>query len=257
MSLKRARFNAPRTIVAAASCRRVHASGGKMPPLRPTHPVGQGPGFMPSKTINPLPLLSRTPDAWAENVLQQPLVLLNDHAYLEKKAAANALELLNRWPEPRSPRSWVTTLAGIARDETAHLTLVCRLLQRRGGRLEKTHRNPYATDLRKHVRSGGGARELLDRLLISALIEARSCERFEVLGRIAADADLVKLYQGLFLSENKHYAIFLRLAGYVRPATEVRERWQELVTAEAMVLAAQLPGPRMHSSHENLGIHHT
>jgi tRNA-(ms[2]io[6]A)-hydroxylase len=205
---------------------------------------------MPSKTINPMPLLSRTPDAWAIGVLQQPLALLNDHAYLEKKAAANALELLNRWPEPRCPRSWVTTLAGIARDETAHLAMVCRLLQRRGGRLEKTHRNPYATDLRNQVRTGRGTKELLDRLLISALIEARSCERFEVLGRVANDVNLAKLYQGLFLSENKHYAIFLRLAGYVRPATEVQERWQELITAEAKILAAQLPGPRMHSSHE-------
>ena len=193
-----------------------------------------------------LPLLSRTPDTWAETVLRQPLELLNDHAYLEKKAAANALELLNRWPEPTCPRSWVPTLAAIARDETAHLALVCRLLQRRGGRLQKMHKNEYANVLRKEVRKGG-AQELLDRLLVSALIEARSCERFEVLGRVSDDADLAKLYQGLYHSESKHYAIFLQLAAKVRPAAEVDDRWQKLLQIEAEVLAAQEPGPRMHS----------
>src|ERR1700746_4023207 len=99
---------------------------------------------MSSSAVDPEPLKSRTPDAWAEAVLRQPLALLNDHAYLEKKAAANALELLNRWPEPDCPAMWVSTLAAIARDETAHLALVCRLLQRRGGQLQKMHRNEYA-----------------------------------------------------------------------------------------------------------------
>jgi tRNA 2-(methylsulfanyl)-N6-isopentenyladenosine37 hydroxylase len=202
---------------------------------------------MPAESLHSLPLLSRTPDTWAEAVLRQPRALLNDHAYLEKKAAANALELLNRWPEPRCPRLWVPTLAAIARDETAHLTLVCRLLQRRGGRLEKTHKNSYATALRHEVRKGSGTLELLDRLLISALIEARSCERFEVLGRVSSDRELQALYQGLYLSENKHYAVFLRLAGYVRPLEEIQSRWQELLGAEAAAIAAQPPGPRMHS----------
>jgi tRNA-(ms[2]io[6]A)-hydroxylase len=200
-----------------------------------------------SQTLRPLPLLARTPDAWAEAVLLQPCALLNDHAYLEKKAATNALELLNRWPEPRCPQSWVRVLAAVARDETHHLTMVCRLLQRRGGRLEKMHKNAYATQLRQQVRKGRGGQELLDRLLISALIEARSCERFEVLGRVSAEADLAGLYQSLYLSESKHYAVFLRLAHHVRPATEIEGRWQELLAAEAAIIAAQPPGPRMHS----------
>src|SRR5262245_54708419 len=83
-----------------------------------------------------LPLKSRTSDRWALAVLREPLALLSDHAYLEKKAANNALELLNRWPDPEPPKSWITTLANVARDEAAHLALVCRLLARRGGRLE-------------------------------------------------------------------------------------------------------------------------
>src|SRR5947209_17889489 len=98
-----------------------------------------------------LPLRYLTPARWATDVLAAPLALLSDHAYLEKKAAANALELLNRWPEPRCPRIWVPTLAAIAKDEAAHLALLCRLLQRRGGRLERRRRNDYALALREHV----------------------------------------------------------------------------------------------------------
>jgi tRNA 2-(methylsulfanyl)-N6-isopentenyladenosine37 hydroxylase len=200
----------------------------------------------PHKT---LPLLSRTPEAWAEQVMREPLALLNDHAYLEKKAAANALELLNRWPEPRQPRLWVATLAGIARDEAAHLAMVCRLLQRRGGSLDKTHKNSYATALRERVRRGKGTQELLDRLLVSALIEARSCERFEILGRVSSEADLARLYQNLYTSESKHFAVFLRLAALVRPEEEVATRWHDFLVAEAEILAAEPPGPRMHGGY--------
>lgn len=198
-----------------------------------------------------LPLLVRTPDVWAESVLREPLALLNDHAYLEKKAASNALEMLNRWPEPLPPKLWISTLADVARDETAHLAIVCKILQRRGGRLEKVHRNPYASALREHVRTGFGTQELIDRLLISALIEVRSCERFEVLGRVSDDAELTKLYRRLWASERNHYTLFLRLARRVLPA-EVEERWQFLLAREAEILAVQPPGPRIHSGLPNV-----
>ena len=86
------------------------------------------------------------------------------------KAASNALELMNRWPEPVCPEGWVTTLASVARDEAAHLNSVTRLLSQRGGKLERLHKNPYAHDLRRLVRKGAGVQELLDRLLVSALL---------------------------------------------------------------------------------------
>jgi tRNA-(ms[2]io[6]A)-hydroxylase len=199
--------------------------------------------------LDDLPLISRTPDAWAEGALRSPLALLNDHAYLEKKAAANALELLNRWPEPACPDAWTSTLAAVANDETAHLNSVVRLLARRGGRLERTHRNPYANALRDLVRKGRGSHELTDRLLISALIEARSCERFVILARCARDRDreLARFYHRLGASELGHFHVFLVLAGHVLPHAEVEARWLELLEAEAKILAAQPPGPRMHS----------
>src|SRR5215204_2132548 len=98
-----------------------------------------------------LPLRYRTPATWAPSVLAAPLELLNDHAHLEKKAAANALELLNRWPEPSPPENWVAAMTAVARDEVEHLAVVSRLLARRGGMLTKSHANPYASELHKLV----------------------------------------------------------------------------------------------------------
>jgi tRNA-(ms[2]io[6]A)-hydroxylase len=181
-----------------------------------------------------LVLKYRTPDRWAEEVLRHPLALLSDHAYLEKKAASNALELMNRWPEPVCPEGWVGTLASVARDEAAHLYSVTRLLSQRGGRLERLHKNPYANDLR----------------LVSALIEARSCERFEVLSRACQDAELGQFYRSLWGSEFGHYTVFLQLARDIVQERGVERRWGEMVQAEAIIIASQPAGSRMHSGLE-------
>ena len=195
-----------------------------------------------------LPLRHATPPQWAREALRHPLELLNDHAHLEKKAAANALELLNRWPEPNPPENWVAAMTAIARDEVEHLAVVSRLLARRGGRLTRQHANPYAADLHKLVRRGQGRDELVDRLMISALIEARSCERFALLGEACADdPELQKLYRGLWASEHGHYRTFLQLAEEVQPADAVSRRWQQMLDAEASIIARQPPGPRMHA----------
>jgi tRNA 2-(methylsulfanyl)-N6-isopentenyladenosine37 hydroxylase len=199
-----------------------------------------------------LPLRYVTPKSWADTVLRQPLPLLNDHAHLEKKAAANALELLNRWPEPSPPENWVSAMTAVARDEVEHLAVVSRLLARRGGRLTKQHSNPYAADLRALVRQGQGPAELVDRLMISALIEARSCERFKLLADAVPDGDrdLQRLYRGLWASEHGHYLSFLQLAGQLQPAAAVALRWGQMLDAEAKIIQRQPPGPRMHSGME-------
>lgn len=196
-----------------------------------------------------LPLHSRTPAAWGRSVLADPLALLNDHAFLEKKAATNALELLTRWPNEWVP-GWIETMTGVARDEAAHLAQVTRLILRRGGRLERIHRNPYATALRQLVRKGTVG-EPIDRLLVSAIIEARSCERFAVLAEAARDLEpeLAGFYQRLYSSELGHFTTFLRLANKILPPARVDERWQEILAHEARILAAQEPGPRIHSGH--------
>ena len=196
-----------------------------------------------------IPLVSRTPEGWAELALREPLALLNDHAYLEKKAATNALELLNRWPEPSCPEEWTPTLAAIASDEASHLVTVVRILVERGGRLERTHRNDYANRLRLHVRKGQGSDELVDRLLISALIELRSCERFVLLAHRCRSRDetLHRLYHRLGSSELGHYHVFLRLASSTVRSDLVETRWREMLEFEAAAIAAEPTGPRIHS----------
>ncbi len=195
--------------------------------------------------VDTLPLLSRTPPEWARSVLAEPVELLIDHAFLEKKAANNAMDLLTRWPGEWLP-GWVETMTSVARDEAAHLAQVVRLILRRGGRLGRVHKNPYANALRLLVRKGEQA-EPLDRLFISALIEARSCERFAVLADHCDDAELARFYGSLFASELGHYKVFLRLAHKLAPKAEVESRFAQLLEAEARILAAQPPGPRIHS----------
>ncbi|MBM3787466.1 MAG: tRNA-(ms[2]io[6]A)-hydroxylase [Acidobacteria bacterium] len=194
-----------------------------------------------------LPLHSVTPIEWGLRAMADPIALLNDHAFLEKKAANNALELLTRWPTDWVP-GWVETMTAVARDEAAHLAQVMRILLRRGGRLERMHKNPYANELRLLVRKGGNG-EIVDRLLISALIEARSCERFQVLSAAAGqldDSELAAFYSRLYASELGHFTTFLRLANKLSRSTATR--WEEMLASEAKILAAQSPGPRIHSS---------
>jgi tRNA-(ms[2]io[6]A)-hydroxylase len=192
-----------------------------------------------------LPLLSSTSIEWGQAVLAEPISLLIDHAFLEKKAATNALELLTRWPNDWLD-GWVEAMTGIARDEVAHLAQVTRLLLNRGGRLDRFHKNPYANALRQRVRKGDPT-ELLDRLLVAALIELRSCERFSVLASISEDAELAGFYRSLFSSERGHYRLFLSLARKFTGQTELGDRWQQMLLSEACILAEQVPGPRIHS----------
>ncbi|MEZ5399647.1 MAG: tRNA isopentenyl-2-thiomethyl-A-37 hydroxylase MiaE [Bryobacteraceae bacterium] len=195
--------------------------------------------------IDALPLRSRTASSWAGAALADPLALLVDHAYLEKKAANNAMDLMTRWPNDWVP-GWVETLSSVARDEAAHLARVARLLIARGGRLTRIHKNPYANELRLLVRRGQDA-EAIDRLFVSALIEARSCERFAVLAGACEDEELAAFYRGLFTSEFGHYKVFLKLAAKVAPVAHWESRWERMLDAEAEILARQAPGPRIHS----------
>jgi tRNA-(ms[2]io[6]A)-hydroxylase len=192
-----------------------------------------------------LPLHSRTPIEWGRSVLAEPLSLLIDHAFLEKKAATNALELLTRWPNDWMD-GWVEAMTGIARDEMSHFAQVVRILLNRGGRLDRFHKNPYANGLRQLVRKAS-RQELLDRLLVAALIEVRSCERFSVLASASDDPELGPFYRSLYASELGHYRIFLHLAGKFTPQAEVDARWQQMLAEEAAILAVQEVGPRIHS----------
>src|SRR5436190_1033587 len=184
-----------------------------------------------------LPLVDKTPLRWGRSVLEDPIALLIDHAFLEKKAAMNAMELMTRWPTEWF-EGWVETMTRIARDEASHLAQVANLLIRRGGKLARAHKSEYANQLRTLVRKGD-SREIIDRLLVSALIEARSCERFAVLATVARDEELSAFYKALFNSEFGHYKTFLRTATKINNAKPVNERWKELLEAESVVIGRQ------------------
>jgi len=194
-----------------------------------------------------LPLRRRTPDRWAAGVLKDIPTLLNDHAHLEKKAAGNALDLLPHWPGAHPPKRWVRVLTSIACDEVRHLATVARLIERNGGEMTRSHRSTYARDLRALVRKGRTPGEIVDRLLVSALIEARSCERFEILSRCAPAGELGKLYAALWGSEHGHYRVFLELAQAIVPEVECERRWEELLDAEAEIITRQGGEPGIHS----------
>lgn len=217
---------------------------------------------VPSPTMDPVvsspsPLRVATPPSWVDGVLARPRVFLNDHAHLERKAASNALELLSRWPYPVDAEGeealagadrWSRLLASIARDEVRHLAQVLRILTARGGHFERSHLNPYAAALRAAVRRGEGLRDTLDRLLVAALIEARSGERFALLAAQVEDMELARFYGSLVASEEGHYRAFLDLARLLPGvADQVDARWEALLDLEAQILASLPPGPTMHS----------
>jgi tRNA-(ms[2]io[6]A)-hydroxylase len=148
-----------------------------------------------------------TDEAWIEAALADVDALLVDHAHCEMKAASNALSLAVRYCERPE---LVRALSALAEEEVAHFRRVHDLLIERGKTLGPPPVDPYAAALRKLA--GGRAITLVDRLLVAALIEARSCERFRLLSERAADPRLRAMYSELLASEAGHYRTFVDLA---------------------------------------------
>jgi tRNA 2-(methylsulfanyl)-N6-isopentenyladenosine37 hydroxylase len=153
-------------------------------------------------------LLCQTSPAWTELAVARFDEVLVDHAHCEKKAAAHALSMLVAFPrEPGLPRA----MARLAREEAGHLGQVLALMEKRGLALERDTGDPYAQGLQALVRQPL-AQRLLDRLIVSALIEARSEERLRLLSLHLPDAELRAFYGKLADSEAGHGSLFLRLA---------------------------------------------
>jgi tRNA-(ms[2]io[6]A)-hydroxylase len=180
-------------------------------------------------------LRSRTDGRWLPHALAHLDAVLVDHAHCEKKAAANALSMLQAYPEvPGLPAQ----MARLAREESGHLARVLQLLEARGLALGRDPGDPYAQGLQALVRTPSRARQL-DRFLVAAIIEARSCERLGLLATGLSDRDLQRLYAELARSEDGHQRLFLRLAERVH-GEAARPRLETLLRAEAEILA-QLP----------------
>lgn len=182
-----------------------------------------------------------TPPGWAAAALEEPHALLSDHAYCELGAASSAHGLIARAPDRAR---LVDGLAALAGEEMRHFRIVHRQLRRMGGELEPVRRNEYTAGLLAAVRRG--ASSLLDRLLIAALIERRSLERFELLAA-AAPAPLDELYRRLGPSEAGHAVFFAEMACELAPSDVVEARLRELEAHEAAVIRGLPCAPRIHS----------
>jgi tRNA 2-(methylsulfanyl)-N6-isopentenyladenosine37 hydroxylase len=190
-----------------------------------------------------LNLQSSTSERWLRQVDAHLEEILIDHAHCERKAAACALHLMDSYTENLDLCREMTR---IVREELEHFHLVIDLLQRRGIRFRRLPPGPYGRRLHALIRKREPQRAV-DRLLVAGLIEARSCERFDVLRRHVEDAELAGFYGGLFESEARHHSTYVRLATDFADDQEVHQRLRELAQAEAEILAHGDDRPRMHS----------
>lgn len=152
-------------------------------------------------------LLCKTPDPWVEAAPVNLPILLMDHANCEKKAASTALNLMYRYVEYPE---LLQQLSRLAREELRHFEQVLDVMADRGIEYEQISSARYAGELRKEVRTFEPAR-LIDILIVSAIVEARSCERFERLVHVL-DQELADFYGSLLKSEARHFKVYLGFA---------------------------------------------
>ncbi len=189
-----------------------------------------------------LHLAEETQPGWLERAIAGIDEVLLDHAHAEKKAAAAAVGMLFRYPDKPG---LLAPLAALAREELGHFEQLLAALSARGQAFRAQRPSPYAGSLHALVRPTEPER-LLDTLLVSALIEARSCERFQLLGA-ALDEPLGALYRDLVASEARHHGLYLELARQVADPDAVAGRLDALAEAEARILADSPPWPRLHT----------
>jgi len=188
-------------------------------------------------------LAAATDGAWVQRALAEVDEILVDHAHCEKKAASTALSLLFRYPERGE---LLVPLARLAQEELGHFAEVVEVLDARGVGLRHQVPSSYAGALMAAVRPAEPER-LVDTLLCAALIEARSCERMQLLADALTDDRLVTLYRGLLRAEARHHATYVRLAAAVEDPDVVDARLVELARHEAAVIAEATPRPRLHA----------
>ncbi len=183
-----------------------------------------------------------TPQAWVEAALENQDILLLDHKNCEYKAASNAINLMAKYQEKEA---LVFAMARLAREELAHYEQVMKIIKRRGIALRPLTSSRYAMGLRKIVRRTGPGM-MIDILLVSAFIEARSCERFGALAP-HLDDELSKFYSGLLKSEMRHYLGYLKLANLYGDTHDIAERIAVIRPLEQALIADPDTEFRFHS----------
>ncbi|MEI9920001.1 MAG: tRNA-(ms[2]io[6]A)-hydroxylase [Bacteroidota bacterium] len=171
--------------------------------------------------------------------------ILIDHAWCEQKAASTCVSLIVQYP---GYDKLVEMLMPMVTEEWSHFERVVNELKKRGHSLGHNRKDEYVDRVQKIMKKGGSRDEqLVEKLLMSALIEARSCERFRLLWKEISDEGLRQFYYELMVSEAGHYKNFLALAKEYMEADKVMERWREILVAESeIVRTLEVRGDRMH-----------
>jgi tRNA-(ms[2]io[6]A)-hydroxylase len=175
-----------------------------------------------------------TDPRWVNIVESNIEEILTDHAWCEQKAATNAISIITLNSEKSE---LVSAMISLAKEELEHFEQVVNLIQKRGLFFGRERTDSYVNELFKFAQRGGSRNQsLVDRLLFSAMIEARSCERFKLLSEKISDPELAKFYRDLMISEAGHYVTFLNFARQYAENIDVEVRWQEWLAHEAQVI---------------------
>ncbi len=186
-----------------------------------------------------------TDPRWVNIVEKSIEDILVDHAYCEQKAATTCISLIVLYPYKKEI---VNALAPIVAEEWGHFRMVLAELEKRGFSLGNARKDDYVSLLTKNQRKGGSKDDqLVEKLLMCAIIEARSCERFRLLSEKLEEEDLREFYRKLMISEAGHYRLFIDLANNYWSADKVKIRFNELIEDEAKILQQiELRGDRVH-----------
>lgn len=185
-----------------------------------------------------------TDPRWVNIVEKDIAEILTDHAWCEQKAASTAISLTVHYPEHLE---LVSAMIDLAQEELSHFKMVVDKLTERGLKLGRERKDNYVNDLLPFLRKGVDRNiVLLDKLLFSAMIEARSCERFRLLAENIADNDLKSFYRELMESEAGHYKLFIGFARRYADRNLVDKRWEEFLEFEAEVVSRYGKTASMH-----------
>ena len=175
-----------------------------------------------------------TDPRWVNIVETNLQEILTDHAWCEQKAATNVITIITYNSEHEE---LVTQLLPIAKEELEHFQMVHNIIKERGLKLGRERKDHYVNELFKFMKKDGSRNDsFIDRLLFSAMIEARSCERFKVLSQNIKDPKLAKFYKDLMISEAGHYTTFLSFARKYSEKVDVDKRWAEWLEFEGELI---------------------
>lgn len=171
--------------------------------------------------------------------------ILTDHAFCEQKAATMGITLIVKFSDHVKLVDEVTPLVA---EEWGHFRKVLKELKKRDMVLGKQRKDEYVVALHGQMRKGGSREQsMMEYLLVSAMVEARSCERFRLLSLYCKDEYLRKFYYEFMVSEAGHYRMFIDLAKYYLPEAQVKMRWEEMLVTEAEIMSGlELRGDRVH-----------